>query len=59
MEASAHEHQPGGTFSLGGVTGHELVLEGRGLDRLAVMVNVVLDRLTAVEDKPPERSAGA
>lgn len=59
MEASAHQHQPAGTFALGGAKGHELVLEGRGLVRLALMVNVVLDRMTAVDDKQPRRPSGA
>jgi uncharacterized protein (UPF0548 family) len=50
MEASAHEHPASGTFSLGGMDGHQLELEGRGLIRLALMVNVVFDRLVAVDE---------
>lgn len=53
MEASAHQHQSAPTvFALGGASGRELALEGKGLTRLSLMVGVVFDRLTAVEDPP-------
>jgi hypothetical protein len=38
--------------------GRRLELEGRGLVRLALMVNVVLDRLTAVEEDDAESRRG-
>ena len=50
MEASANEHPAPGRFALGGMDGRQLELDGRGLARLALMVNVVLDRLTAVDE---------
>jgi hypothetical protein len=58
MEASAHEHPAPGRFALGGMDGRRLELEGRGLVRLALMVNVVLDRLTAVEEDDGESRRG-
>ena len=50
MEASAQHPTSAGTVALGGMDGRELQLEGSGLVRLTLMVNVVLDRLTAVDD---------
>lgn len=59
MEASAHHHPAPGTFALGGLDGRELELEGRGLARLALMVNVVFDRLTTVDDDDAKKHPGA
>jgi hypothetical protein len=58
MEASAHHHPAPGTFSLGGMDGRQLELEGRGLVRLALMVNVVFDRLTAVDEGAAKSDPG-
>ncbi len=55
MEASAHQHPAPGRLALGGMDGRQLELEGRGLVRLALMVNVVLDRLTAVDEDSVQR----
>lgn len=50
MEASAQRHPAPGTLALGGMDGRQLENGGRGLVRLALMVNVVFDRLTAVDE---------
>jgi hypothetical protein len=41
-----------GMLALGGASGRDLVLEGPGLMRLALMVGTVFDRLTSVDDRP-------
>jgi hypothetical protein len=38
--------------------GRQLELEGRGLVRLALMVNVVFDRLTAVDEGAAKSDPG-
>ncbi len=55
MEASAHQHPAPGAFGLNGTDGRQFELEGSGLVRLALMVNVVLDRLTAVDETGAEK----
>lgn len=55
MEATTHQHPAPGAFGLNGTDGRQLELEGGGLVRLALMVNVVLDRLTAVDEDDAEK----
>lgn len=59
MEASAHRRPAPSAFALGNVSGRELVLEGHGLNKLALMVGVVFERMTAVEEKQPGQRPAA
>jgi hypothetical protein len=51
MQAPASPNPTPGTLALGGAYGRDLAMEGPGLNRLALMVGTVFDRMTAVEDK--------
>lgn len=49
MDTSQQEQPTYDHLALGGTPAHQPEFAGRGADRLSLMINTVLDRLTAVD----------
>ena len=52
MESSIQPQTSPGTLALGGARAIDLVDNGRGLVKLALMVGTIFERLTSVKDGP-------